>query len=288
MPYVVNPLTGYKIKVNGPTYKRLEEEGYMVEDFAPYRKSDRSKSPKSPKRKKKGGCGCGSRSPGNPRTPRTPIREMRRATMWQSPIPFTSPSKPHPRPRPRPSPVRRRLALSPRGGARRTGRRAGRRTVRRQSYSPERYSYSPGTTKRGKKTGPLPDKSKVMNLKVAKQRSLKETLENLPTSRKARRESLKKQIKKKEEGRGSRTRGWAAAAPQRGKERHELMKKCGESCFLQPEDEGFPICAALREGQGCAIDCRGVTSARVRAAQWGYDEVEKFAEELQKKKCGQE
>jgi len=288
MPFVVNPLTGYKIKVNGPTYNRLAEEGYVVEEFLPYRKSARSLSPKSPKRKKKG-CGCGSKSPGNPRTPRTPIRESRRSTIWQSPVPFTSPTKPHPRPRPRPSPLPR-PALSPRGGARRTGRRTARRqsySPGRRSYSPRRFAYSPDTTKRGKKVGSLPDKSKVMSMKVAKPRSLKETLKDVPKSRQARRESLRKQIKNKGEGRGSRTRGWSAAAPQRGKERHELMDKCGEECFLQPEDEGFPICAALREGKGCAIDCRGVTSARVRAAQWGYGNVEKFAKELQKKKCGE-
>ena len=101
----------------------------------------------------------------------------------------------------------------------------------------------------------------------------------------AKRRTLREELKHEGEGRGGRTRGWAAAAPQKGIERRNLKAKCGEQCFLKPKTEGFPICAALREGQGCRVDCRGVTSARVRAAQWKYPRVIKEAEKLQRKYC---
>jgi hypothetical protein len=63
------------------------------------------------------------------------------------------------------------------------------------------------------------------------------------------------------------------------------MNRCGEACFLQPETEKFPICAALREGQGCAIDCRGLQAAYNRARQYKYNKVAEMARELLDKKC---
>ena len=86
-------------------------------------------------------------------------------------------------------------------------------------------------------------------------------------------------------GRGGATRGWGAAAPKRGKERHALMNKCGRQCFLQPENEGFPICAALREGQGCEVDCRGVTAAFSRARQYKHGGIAQRARAIQQRKC---
>ena len=96
------------------------------------------------------------------------------------------------------------------------------------------------------------------------------TLAHLPKTRRARSKSLERQMEKSKEKRGSRTRGWAASSPQRGRERRELYNKCGSQCFLEPKSLGFPVCAALRENEGCRVDCRGVTSARVRAAQWKH------------------
>jgi hypothetical protein len=61
--------------------------------------------------------------------------------------------------------------------------------------------------------------------------------------------------------------GWAIASPKKGKERNQLMDKCGKVCFLRPEVKKYPICAALREGKGCKIDCRGVLAAKKRANQ---------------------
>ena len=124
---------------------------------------------------------------------------------------------------------------------------------------------------------------KKINLVKAKPRPLGKTLASVPKSRKARRSTLQSEMEHTGEGRGGRTRGWAAAAPQKGTERHRLKNECGEVCFLKPDSEGFPICAALREGQGCKVDCRGVTAARVRAAQWKYPKVSKTAEALERK-----
>jgi hypothetical protein len=82
------------------------------------------------------------------------------------------------------------------------------------------------------------------------------------------------------EGRGFRTLGWAMAAPKKGKERNELMEKCGRSCFLRPEVKKYPICAALREGKACEVDCRGVLSAKIRARQYKDEVVAKKASNI--------
>jgi hypothetical protein len=112
------------------------------------------------------------------------------------------------------------------------------------------------------------------------------TLKNLPTNYVSRRSKLEKGMAHKAEGRGSRTRGWAAAAPQRGKERQQLFQVCGPVCFLEPNTLSFPICPAIRKSQDCKVDCRGLTAGRARAAQYKYRATEKKAIALQKKyKC---
>ena len=83
-------------------------------------------------------------------------------------------------------------------------------------------------------------------------------------------------IERQDDGRGIRTRGWAARSPTRGKERHQLKAECGDKCFLLPDEEKFPICASPRVTGGtstCEIDCGGAQSAFIRARQWGYEEV---------------
>jgi hypothetical protein len=72
--------------------------------------------------------------------------------------------------------------------------------------------------------------------------------------------------------------------PQKGRERHALREKCGTKCFLNPP-EGYPVCGALRTGQGCKLDCRGVTAAKVRSAQWGNRTVYRKASALERAKC---
>jgi hypothetical protein len=86
----------------------------------------------------------------------------------------------------------------------------------------------------------------------------------------------------------SRTRGWHDAAPRKGKERHELKKRCGNKCFLKPENEGFPICkkcsAVICD---CKTDCRGVAAAKIRAHQYKhveiYDIIDKLSNECKRK-----
>ena len=125
-------------------------------------------------------------------------------------------------------------------------------------------------------------------LKAAKPRSLKKTIASTPPSRKAKIARAKKQLSRVGEKRGARTRGWAIAAPQKGKERRELYQRCGQSCFLG-ENQSFPICAALRETDTkgrftrnpCRPDCRGITSAKSRARQYKYDRIAKRASRLE-------
>ncbi len=160
-----------------------------------------------------------------------------------------------------------------------------------QKLEASRYSVQIKRAKRfsGTKTRRTPSKGppmrKVLAMPKAKPAPLRETLLRTPPSRKAKKRTLEVQIARKSKGRGIRTRGWRAAAPQKGTERHELKQKCGDKCFLRPESEGFPICAALREGKGCAIDCRGVVAAKVRARQYKYPKVAQRAERISKEKA---
>lgn len=142
--------------------------------------------------------------------------------------------------------------------------------------SPRSKRYPPGvkTSHSGKVT-------KKVSLPKAKEQSLRETYNTTPRSRRYKRTVLSREIGSKQ-GRGMRTRGWAAAAPQKGKERHELMHKCGSQCFLMPDREGFPVCAALRTGEGCKVDCRGIIAAKVRAGEWKYKDVLEAASKLEK------
>lgn len=94
---------------------------------------------------------------------------------------------------------------------------------------------------------------------------------------------LKKSNVRISSGRGGKTKGWKDAAPKRGAERHELKKKCGNECFLKPDSEGFPICASLKYGKGCKVDCRGIIAAKVRSGEWDYKDVHEAAMKLSKK-----
>lgn len=104
------------------------------------------------------------------------------------------------------------------------------------------------------------------------------------------RERLQRMIdsQKESEGRGIKTRGWSARAPQRGRPRNQLMNECGSACFLKPDTKGFPICPKCQLGDGkcvCAIDCGGVQAAKVRARQWGYDSIADLADKVLQTKC---
>jgi hypothetical protein len=92
---------------------------------------------------------------------------------------------------------------------------------------------------------------------------------------------LKQEIPKAErkEERGQRTRGWVGMAPQRGRERHLLKKKCGDKCFLIPESESFPICPK----NSCQLSCQGLMSAKIRAHQYKYTSLYPIISQLEKK-----
>ena len=94
---------------------------------------------------------------------------------------------------------------------------------------------------------------------------------NIPTLedvlKKTRQPYLQKSLKgmieteKQYEGRGIKTRGWRALAPQKGHDRHQLMAECGNACFLRPDNEGFPICPKCQFGDEkciCALICKGI------------------------------
>jgi len=119
---------------------------------------------------------------------------------------------------------------------------------------------------------------------VAKEASLTKTYASLPKTRQYKRRQVA--ALKPGEGRGSPTRGWSGRAPQRGRERHDLMDQCGKKYFLEPKSEGYPVCAALRTGQGCNYDCGGIQSAYNRARQYKNRTVATRAQRLlNKEKC---
>jgi hypothetical protein len=102
------------------------------------------------------------------------------------------------------------------------------------------------------------------------------------------REKIRKANKKS----GSPAKGWASLSPKKGKERREIMKKCGSSCFLSPKDDSFPICPKCLKGRDgkrrctCKPECRGVMAAKMRAKEWKYEQVVDKALKIEKKlKC---
>lgn len=61
-------------------------------------------------------------------------------------------------------------------------------------------------------------------------------------------------------------RGWHEISPKKGIERKLLKEKCGDACFLRPEDNGYPICPKLSEtNDTCKVDCRALASTKTRA-----------------------
>lgn len=64
--------------------------------------------------------------------------------------------------------------------------------------------------------------------------------------------------------------------------RRALKSKCGSRCFLIPKELKFPICTS----RSCKVSCKGLVSAKVRAAQWKYkDAYKKASRMLERKKC---
>lgn len=79
--------------------------------------------------------------------------------------------------------------------------------------------------------------------------------------------------------RASPTKGWKRLSTS---SRRILKTKCGSRCFLMPKENKFPVCAA----GSCKVSCKGLVSAKVRAAQWNYPSVYKKASRMiDRKKC---
>lgn len=91
---------------------------------------------------------------------------------------------------------------------------------------------------------------------------------------------------------------WRQLSPPRTNPRRQLMDKCGKTCFLRPDDLGFPICPRCRDpncqscltqdpslkGRCCEVDCQGLLAAKRRAAQYRYRDIVKKANDLAERK----
>jgi len=129
----------------------------------------------------------------------------------------------------------------------------------------------------------------IRAMPVAKKRTVSQSMKDKQPPYLERR--LQEQKKKEKDGRGSPTRGWASDAPKKGTQRHKLQSVCGDKCFLGPPgSEAFPICKKCGTTTcKCAVDCRGVLAARIRARQYGdrYPGISSAAEKIMKEKCPQ-
>lgn len=109
-------------------------------------------------------------------------------------------------------------------------------------------------------------------------------MENLPSTRHYKQEKLNAL---KLNDRKSPTRGWGASSPQKGKERHELMNRCGPKAFLDPKNEGYPVMDALRNTNGkCEYRCEGIQSAYNRSKQYHQPTITAKAQHLGEQMCG--
>lgn len=76
------------------------------------------------------------------------------------------------------------------------------------------------------------------------------------------------------------TRGWSKASPKKGTERHILKETCGDSAFLDPKHEKYPV-----KNQKCQYVCKGVASAKNRACQYGHSNIADKAQKVGEKYC---
>ena len=152
--------------------------------------------------------------------------------------------------------------------------------VRHRSASPKRiiHRQAKRSVKRIRSASPK---------RAQKSLNLNKVLAGTPKTRNLKRTQLKAVMKRQSEGRGSRTRGVAAGAPQHGVERHELKAKCGARAFLDAKEEKYPIVAALnRGGKNCQVSCPILTAAKSRGCQQNRPNIAKKAQALGVKHCG--
>ncbi len=108
----------------------------------------------------------------------------------------------------------------------------------------------------------------------------------MPPHLKRKRVQLQEMAQKTNRSTANPSYGWSLRSPQKGRERHTLMSKCGSACFLLPKKEGFPVCAKYDLNPKCSVDCGGVLSAYRRARQYKNEDVAKSAKSLAKRiKC---
>jgi hypothetical protein len=124
--------------------------------------------------------------------------------------------------------------------------------------------------------------TRVVHKKGSTLASLRKEYSKIPYSRRMKKKKLLSQIKKQRSGinKGSRTRGWGASSPQKGRERYALKAKCGNKCFLEPSSYKYPVC-----NKNCKYDCRGIISAKVRSRQYHNQRIASKAQNLQTKYC---
>lgn len=65
-------------------------------------------------------------------------------------------------------------------------------------------------------------------------------------------------------------------------QRRRKLERCGKGCFLMPKEMKFPICSK----NSCAVDCKALLAAKIRAKQWGYSQVGRAADRIARlRKC---
>lgn len=76
--------------------------------------------------------------------------------------------------------------------------------------------------------------------------------------------------------------GWLKNKPKLRSDRRRKLENCGAGCFLMPKQLKFPICPK----QSCAVDCKALLAAKIRARQWGYSQVARAADRIARhRKC---
>ena len=64
---------------------------------------------------------------------------------------------------------------------------------------------------------------------------------------------------------------WGLKKPDKVGQKRRVMKDCGRTCFLAPDELKFPVCN--KDTPPCEYNCRGIKAAAARAGQWKYSEV---------------
>jgi hypothetical protein len=120
-------------------------------------------------------------------------------------------------------------------------------------------------------------------MKRAQSLSLEQELKRLTKGQKSKKLGLQTMIAMGSKPEQSRTymAGWKAAAPQRGKQRQALQKRCGNKCFLRPVDLGYPICQKCDDDTcTCELDCRGLRAAYAYARKFDAHNIANAAREI--------